>query len=434
MKRLFISLALAMFGCFCAPLAQAMPSEVTVTSQSGELSDGDREFLVTETNRLELPEQVQRVHYVVLSHNGSKFNDSMVNFAKEKHPDWLSADQQKWAPGVLVVAVGLDPRRNGMYCGEDVCAALNLNSNGHLSDSLDAGKDSFRDGRYAAGLFAMTKASLAEHKETPMWGVFTGIGGAITAGLALLFAGLRINRVNKARKQFAFVTEHYADVAQRFDEINVMAHNLNSPLADDTLRRDFAEVRDEFLSIHELQQRIPDLTGAPRKVFAKYASDIAKMHAATEKMKNAMDNIETLSRMERGDASVRRAELSELRIDLREAALKSTKYQSEGNRLVAFAEGMDVESEDFMDHYARLLDDTSLFFKLVAEEQNLKGQDAGETPHVYDSDWRPGYGYHNFVAFSTMNSWHSSAVATESSSVDTSYSGGFSGGGGSSSW
>lgn len=438
MKRLFIAFLTVLFAIASAPAAHASAVQVTVSSQSGELSAADREFLEAETAKLNLPEQVKEVHYVVFTNNKSKFNDTMEQFAREKHPDWLSEDNDKWAPGVLIVSVGLDPRRNGLYCGDDVCAALNLDGNGHLEKSLAAGKDSFKAGRYAAGLFAMTKAANQESKSSPWvgWlvGGLVGTGGLFVAVITPIL--LRRAKIKKARENFAFVSQHYADVAQRITEIDVMAHNLNSPLADDRLRLDFDEVRNQFLSVHELQQRIPDLAGAPNKVFAKYAKDIEKMKDATEKMRTASANIETLSKMERGDEHVRRSELSRLRVDLREATLKSSAHHLEGQRLVELTETLDVRSPDFMDTFARLLDDTTLFFKLVATEKNLKGQDSGTTPRVYESGWAPGYGYHSYVSFSLMNSWHDDAIRAESSSssVDTSYSSGFSGGGGSSSW
>ncbi|AKK04161.1 DUF5129 domain-containing protein [Corynebacterium epidermidicanis] len=436
MKRILVAVITIMFALLGLPQASAATVDVTVYSQSGELSDGDRSFLTTETAKLQFPEQVKHVHYVLLTTNDSKFNDTVEKFAKSEHPDWVSSDQKKWAPGVLIVAVGLDPRRNGIYCGDDVCAALNLDGNSHLEKSLDAGKDSFKSGRYAAGLFAMTKASLEES---------SGIGGWIAGGMAALggFIALiatpiviRRNKIKKARENFDYISKHYADVAQRFSEIDIMAHNLSSPLADEKLRREFNEVKSQFLSVHELQQRIPDLAGAADGVFAKYAKDIGKMKDATEKMKTAATNIETLSNMERGDETVRRNELSRIRVDLREATLKTQAHYLEGQRLVDLTETIDVHSPEFMNTFARLLDDTALFFKLVAEEQKLKGQEKGSVPRIYESGWAPGYGYHSYVSFTLMNTWHDDAIQAESSSssVDSSYSSGFSGGGGSSSW
>ena len=62
-----------------------------------------------------------------------------------------------------------------------------------------------------------------------------------------------------------------------------------------------------------------------------------------------------------------------------------------------------------------------------------------ERPHLYDSGFYVGVGYNGFVPFSAVHSWDSDATAANSSSsssggVNSSFSSGFSGSGGSSSF
>lgn len=62
------------------------------------------------------------------------------------------------------------------------------------------------------------------------------------------------------------------------------------------------------------------------------------------------------------------------------------------------------------------------------------------TPRIYDNDWRVGTGYHAFVPYYMISTWHAadvsaaSAAAGTSSSQNTTFSSGFSGAGGSSGW
>ena len=77
--------------------------------------------------------------------------------------------------------------------------------------------------------------------------------------------------------------------------------------------------------------------------------------------------------------------------------------------------------------------------KRLYEESGTKAGKDGDrrAPALWDSGWRPGYGYGNYVPYAMVYSWHSADVqaAQSSSSATTGYSsGGFSGGGGSSSY
>lgn len=133
-----------------APLAHAatLPA-VYVWSQGGELT-ADTGRLHSETAAIGLPPQVTEVDYLAFSHNDANFNDTVFNHAKQNKPDMLSADQRTWAPGHLIVGLGLDPHKNGLYCADDVCQAMQIDSATHLShqqQAINAGKDDFRAGR-----------------------------------------------------------------------------------------------------------------------------------------------------------------------------------------------------------------------------------------------------------------------------------------------
>src|SRR5699024_902333 len=146
--------------------------EVGVTDADGDLSDGDVDLLRTETERLDLPPQVTHVEYLVFAEGRDNLNDTVERFAQSDRPDLVSGDTEKWAPGRLLVAVSWDPQRNGIYCGDDVCAAMDLFEGRHLDGALEAMKDPLRRENTAAGLLAGATAAadptvLAEEEEFP---------------------------------------------------------------------------------------------------------------------------------------------------------------------------------------------------------------------------------------------------------------------------
>lgn len=426
-------------GADAAPSSPAAGSvQVSVFSDNGAL-DVDREFLEQETAKLDLPPEVTRVHYVLLSTNDDKFNDTMEQHIRATEPSMIADNDDRWANGVLISAVGLDPRRNGLYCGDDVCAALGLDKGSHLDHALDAGKDSFKNDRFGPGLLQQVSAALEEPEDGNggMWGGIIG-GTAVVGGLgamATAFVAMRKSSAKKRREQFDYVSKNYGRIGQKLQEIDVRAHSLTSPIANDELRRQWAEVRDTFLSLHDTQSRIPDLLGADDKTLRKYGKDISSMYEATTHLEQAENNIDKLWDMEHGDTATRRRELENLREDLRAARLETAQHDAEVNELLHRCEqlALRLEADNFMDDYARLLRDSAVTSGYIAKEKGFKGLD-NEAPKLHESGWRPGVGYYSYTPFVIMSTWNDEAQAASSTSTNTSYSSGFSGGGGSSSW
>ncbi|TFI26004.1 DUF5129 domain-containing protein, partial [Micrococcus endophyticus] len=75
------------------------------------------------------------------------FNGRVLERARAEHPDWLSADGQTWADGLVIVALDPDNRMLGLYVGED------------RSLSTDQLQDVREDGYEAARAAKWTDAS-----------------------------------------------------------------------------------------------------------------------------------------------------------------------------------------------------------------------------------------------------------------------------------
>ena len=444
-----------------APLILGAPADVLTQLQvevidpDDRLSPGDVDLLTEQTPTVDLPPQVEQVSYLIFGDNENNLNDTMLDFARTQRPDLVSADGDKWAPGHLLVAVGLDPSRMGVYCGDDVCAAIDLYGEGRLDGVLDEMRPPLQQENWAAGLLRGTQAAAdpqVRREETTIpgvvWAALGGglvvLGGGVAAGVTV---SMRRKKAATAREQFEELQRDYGRVGNQLTAIDVRAHSLSSPLANDRLRGDWEEVKRGFLGLHKTMDQLEGLSrDSADKEFLALAGPIGQAHEKVVRMRTAEENIEELADLEHGDVETRRRHLTELHEDVLAAELE-VRDRDLGARLRAVDERVlelrgRLDDTRFMDDYADLIGDYRLIVEAVKQRMYEKSgttAESHEAPRVWEESWRPGYGYGNYVPFLMISSWHSSDVAAAqaaaSSSANTSYSaGGFSGGGGSSSF
>ncbi|AGF73624.1 DUF5129 domain-containing protein [Corynebacterium halotolerans] len=437
-------------------VAQAPAEEaprVEVIDPSEQLSGEDITLLEEQTPEVDLPAQVERVVYVVFEDNDDNLNDTVLGHAREQRPDLVNQAGDKWAPGLLIVALGLGPDRMGVYCGDDVCSATDIYGEGRLDGILDEMEEPLQQGNWAAGLLRGVQAAAdpevrREESGLPaVVGIALGVGAAAIGGgvAGVAVAASRRKKARVARERFDEVQRDYGRVATELTAIDVSAHSLTSPLANDRLRAQWEEVKNGFLGLHGTMDTLEELSAdSTDKEFRERAESIGEAHEKMMRLRTAEDNIGELVRMERGDAGVRRRQLTELHEDVLAATVHAGDGELE-SRLSALDAGLldlreRLDAPTFMDEYAGLLGDYRVLVeevrnRLYSESGTEMGEDH-ETPRLWESSWRPGYGYGNFVPFAVVNTWHDNDVATAQSasspSATTGYSaGGFSGGGGS---
>lgn len=439
-----------------AATAAVSTRSVEVLDLADDLSPADEQLLLDRTPEVDLPSEVTDVTYLLFPDNEDNLNDTVRHYGEDERRDLISAEGDKFAPGALIVAVGLDPRRMGVYCGDDVCDAIGFYSPGRQDGILDRMEQPLRDGNWAAGMLEGTRAAAdpaavrEEGDGAPGWlgwlfGGIAAVGGVGAAAWAWV-STLR-SRARRAREQFDVVQRDYGRVAQDLPAIDVRAHSLTSPLADDQLRSQWDEVKTGFLELDRTFDQLDGLTAdSPDKEFRERATAIATAHEQVTRVGTAEKNIETLAGMEHGDAEVRRRELTDMHEDVL-AAIADLGDADLRHRL----ELLDVRVLDlrgrldepgFMDVFADLVTDHRI---LVAAAQKTLYEESGtdegtdgdrRAPALWDSAWTPAYGYGNYVPYSMVYSWHSAdvqaaeAARSASSSATTGYSaGGFSGGG-----
>ncbi|RNE49753.1 DUF5129 domain-containing protein [Corynebacterium alimapuense] len=430
---------------------------------AGVLSAEDEARMLRDADRLEIPAVVTQLNYLVFAENNENVNDTVEEFARDSAPELISDDDEHFSDGTLIVGVGLDPRQSFVFAGEDVADALYLNSGSHLDEAVTAIQPGVVDDNIPAGLFAGANAAtdtealaqdLYEQDQSNRTAAI--IGGSVGAAglLAALSAGggamLRAGRkkVLTARYHHDLVSKEYGSLAQRLDQIDIRAHSLASPFADNQMRQQWEQVRDHFLQLHDHVDGFSQLNEAsPDKDFLAVSTELADAAAVTQQVSYAEENIDSLFKLEHGDEALRRSELAALREDVIAAQLEIGKEESELSRRLkdiehrADALSLTAEQPEFLDHFVVLLSDYRLALNQLKSQKFSDVEASSElaAPAIYERNYRPGYGYHDFVPFWALSTWHMSNVqahesAQAASSTNTSFSSGFSGAGGSSSF
>ncbi len=426
--------------------------EVMVLDNAEEISDEDEQWLITDTAKIDFPDEVRAVRYITLEGGTDNINDDVENYLRAEHPEWIQEDS--FAPGEVIVAVGFDPNTMGSYAGNDVAAVLNIADPARYSGINNSMRPLLQEDRTAmamlTGAQSVADPSVIEEESETNWWIVGGIIGGIAAvggGIAAVATSAsRKAKAEKARKNFDYAQKHYGEVAQQLDGINVRAHSLTSPLADDELRRQWNDVNSRFLEVNDTFGTFGDLSASSEnKAFLKHADSIEKAHTAVTQMETAQKNIDTLYDMEHGDEGVRRRELTRLREDIQEARLeindKDSVLDGTLQELITRIEGMSTSSTTFMDDYARLIRDYGAALTGVENHMEEVERTEHATPKIYDNDWRVGTGYNAFVPYYMISTWHAADVSAASAASSSSgyssssnFSSGFSGAGGGSSW
>lgn len=434
---------------------------VEIMDPDDVLTADDERRMLRDIERIDVGEEVEQVNYMVFETNDDNVNDTVENYLRDHHPDLI--DDDYFTDGQLFVGVGLDPRQAFIFAGEDVAEAYQLkDESDHLEESLDAIKPGVRDNNIPAGLFAgadnavsaekLTESTYEEAKSDRNFGVTGGgVGaGVVAATIVGIGAGSRRKKqsnVITAREDWDYVSQTYADVAARLDAIDVRAHSLSSDLLNSHLRKQWEKLRKDFLKLDRKVSPISQLSAtSPDEEYEKHAEKLAKAAQTCERMEVAEKNIDKLYGIEHADAATREHELYKLEEDLHDASVEAGEYaeslQEELRILERDARALrdDPTHPEFMDNYLTLLNRGS---RAMHALQNLmqKKNEADEDPKeadIYDRGFFAGVGAYGFIPFYQVSSWNSNAEMFNSNSssggVNSSFSSGFSGSGGSSSF
>lgn len=437
-------------------VATAGAPRVLIDDPQDLLTPEDEARMQRDAERLDVPDTVTSLRYLVLGQTRENVNDSVEEYLRDNHPEDIGND--KFADGVLILGAGTDQRKVFAFAGEDVADQLYLREGQRLEPVNEAMKPGMRDNNIPAALFAgASKATdagdIATYRveeaksEKGSAAIGGGIGAGGVAGAAgAVVVGVRNRRrktIAQGREDYELVTREYAQLGQRLDAVDIRANSLTSEFANAELRRDWAQVRDRFLGMHETVSGAGGIGSIDMNDDKQVWANRAKLADAAESVRHtstAEKNINRLFDVERGDPAARRADLTSLREDVMRASvevndpdLKSRLRDLEGR--INWLD-QNTEAPTYMDEFVRVLGDYQVILDLVRtrEFSDVKDRHKLQQPRLYE----PGYHYPGIVPYVALSSWHDSNVQAaeqaSSSATNTSFSSGFSGAGGSSSY
>ncbi len=130
-----------------APAALAVtPTAVVVEDRAGVL---DQRTLLPAVQSTDFYEPTKVAIYTYNGTAADNLNAEVLRFARTEHPEWISADGQKWADGLFIFALDPVGRHVGTYMGEDRKVSPE-----QREDIQNASKELLRDAQWTDGTVA----------------------------------------------------------------------------------------------------------------------------------------------------------------------------------------------------------------------------------------------------------------------------------------
>lgn len=158
-----------------------------------------------------------------------KFNGRVLTHARERHPEWISDDGQKWADGLMIFALDPANRMMGVYYGED-----RRISTDQQAEVREDAADAARDARWTDAAVDAVDAS-AEligrpwQEDPAMWagmgGGLLGLGG-VGAALWAVFVHPPRARRKRALADLEAARTHLTAVTLEMDATEVNASTV----------------------------------------------------------------------------------------------------------------------------------------------------------------------------------------------------------------
>jgi hypothetical protein len=126
----------------------------------------------------------------------SNFNERVLAYARENHPEWISADGQEWADGLFIYAIDPDGRHVGTYFGEDRKVSTNIQE-----DIQEDTKDLLADAQWTEAAIQGVR-SAASVMNRPWYRVpllWVSGAAAVAAGGGAVIIAVAVRRVQRRK-------------------------------------------------------------------------------------------------------------------------------------------------------------------------------------------------------------------------------------------
>lgn len=280
MKRLLGILALTLLTLLgVAPAALAdTPTEIVVEDTAGVLYQPQ---LLPALEKIDFHSPTTVAIYTRNGDYSDNFNEEVLRYARANHPEWISADGQKWADGLFIFAFDPQGRQVGTYMGED--RKVSLAKREAIQESV---KDLFREAQWTDG--TITGVKKAAKLINQPWYQSAGfiITTSVVGGVALLGFGARAAARSKNRTKAA---EHLKRGDASFSSVSLALETteLNAKTIPDAstygslVLEKYRDFSSRYNEASVLNQQVHAFTskdfskGANVKIVGKYA-DLAE--------------------------------------------------------------------------------------------------------------------------------------------------------------
>jgi len=220
--KLVIALALIVVAPLVAfwPFGRTHAPQVTVHDEVDIVQD---EATARDLSALRFREDVRLAVVALDVDYNDNFNAAVLEYARAHEPGWI--DGNYWADGMLILAVSPRGRWVGCYFGEDIKVDLAVQQN-----IQDAGKSSFREGRWDTGIqqMAVRAAAVMGRPIESETGVV--IVSVLGVGGGLILLGWMLWARSRARTFFGQARRHYTQVTGDYEATELKAGLI--PLSD----------------------------------------------------------------------------------------------------------------------------------------------------------------------------------------------------------
>lgn len=283
--RLLLLVFALLVGGAAAAVA-VTPVDVVVEDRAGVL---DRNTLLPAINAIEFHSPTKVAVYTYNGSAADNLNEEVLRFARAQHPEWISADGQKWADGLYIFALDPVGRHVGTYMGEDRKVSLD-----QRDDIQNATKDLLRDAQWTDGTIAGIRRG-AELINQPWYrsAAFT-VTAWVTGAAAALGAGawLIVRAVTRAgtRKEVERGDRSYASVTTDLDvtELNASTIPDESRYGSSVLEK-HRTFLNRYNAATELSNRVHALT--PRAMSRRSSLKLAREYADAAAELDALDDV-----------------------------------------------------------------------------------------------------------------------------------------------
>ncbi|MGG5752155.1 DUF5129 domain-containing protein [Zafaria sp. Z1313] len=300
-QRLALAAVVALAALFgLAPAASAAPpTEVVVEDTAGVL---DRATLDPALAEVDFYSPTKVVVFTQEGRGSDNFNERVLAYAREHHPEWLSADGQKWADGLYLV--GLDPvgRHIGTYMGDDRAIPLS-----QREDIQESTFDLLRDAQWTDGMIKAVEEG-AQRIDRPWYrspALYVAAGSV--GGVALIGGGGALAVRASYRRQFGAALER-GDASYRNVTLDLEATELHARTIPDSSRygalvlERYRDFHAKYDSVHarrgELTARTPQQRSTKKSVnqAKAWADDAVTLDGLDDAIRDTNDLLNKNSR------------------------------------------------------------------------------------------------------------------------------------------